>query len=418
MQKDDLRSVARALFSEGVRAADPYKAVDNALRIRPIPDDGHGRQIVIAIGKAAAAMMRAALPHVREDALAVAVVNYENNTDILGCKVFCAGHPIPDENGLRASRQVLKILLAAGPEDHVLCLISGGASALVPAPALGLSLSDKAKTNALMLSSGMEISEINLVRQHLSIFKGGGMRKLASPATVRTLIVSDVIGDDPRAIASGPTATPLGSRADAVNVLNHYGIFEQLPENVQNVLTDDVLDLPETDDEVDLNVICSNALSLKAIENAATHWSPRIVSSELSGNVDQVVHDLVAEAKLSTRGEHRLLIWGGETTVVVKGTGRGGRNQELALRFALAAQDLEGEWVFLSGGTDGRDGPTDAAGELVDQNSLDRLLSIDGDVQNMLANNDSNRALAASGDLLDTGATGTNVADLMLFLRK
>lgn len=414
----DLRSVARALFDEGVRAADPGLAVCNALSSRPLPDTGSGRQIVIAIGKAAASMMKAALPFVSEDALAIAVVNYENKTEIPGCTVYCAGHPIPDENGLQASRQILRVLMSATNEDHVLCLISGGASALVPAPILGLTLEDKAKTNELMLANGLEISEINLVRQHLSMFKGGGMRRLASPATVRTLIVSDVIGDDPRAIASGPTASRLGSREDAKKVLDDFGIFADLPEAVRTVFEEDCVDLPEDTDDADLEVICSNGISLSAIERAADGWSPTIASSQLSGNVEQVSKSLIEQAKQIPTGEQQLLIWGGETTVIVNGTGKGGRNQELALRFALDSAELDGDWVFLSGGTDGRDGPTDAAGALVDQESLKRLNSESSDVFALLANNDSYQALEASGDLLMTGATGTNVADLVMFLRK
>ncbi len=417
LDTNDLRSVARSLFEEGVRAADPGKAVRDALSSRPLPSTGSGRQIVIAIGKAAASMMKAALPLVRDDALAIAVVNYENQTDIPGCTVYCAGHPIPDENGLQASRQILRVLMSAGSEDHVLCLISGGASALVPAPILGLTLAEKAKTNELMLANGLEISEINLVRQHLSLFKGGGMRRLASPATVRTLIVSDVIGDDPRAIASGPTASLLGSRAEAKKVLDDFGIFDDLPQSARTVFQEDCPELPDNSEDADLEVICSNTISLKAIEKAAAEWSPRIVSAQLSGNVEQVSQELVEEAKqLPTDGKN-LLIWGGETTVIVNGTGRGGRNQELALRFALQSGELEGDWVFLSGGTDGRDGPTDAAGALVDQGSSHRLAESDQDIDALLNNNDSYKALDASSDLLMTGATGTNVADLVLFLR-
>lgn len=414
----DLRSEVTDLFNVGVRAADPGKAVDDALRSSPLSKPKGGRQIVIAIGKAAASMMKAALPHTGDDTLAIAVVNYENKTEIPGCTVYCAGHPVPDENGLKASRQILRVLMSANEYDSVLCLISGGASALVPAPILGLTLEDKAKTNELMLASGLEIEQMNLVRQQLSMFKGGGMRQLAAPAAVRTLIVSDVISDDPRAIASGPTASPLGSRADACRVLDDFGIFDRLPEAVQKVLREDTTKVTHSDDQPDLKVICSNSLSLEAIKMAGLRWSPQIVSAHLSGNVDDVAKELAEIAAKTPKDQDCLLIWGGETTVVVKGSGKGGRNQELALRFALEAEGIEGDWVFLSGGTDGRDGPTDAAGAIVDGNSARRLNANNSDLDAMLNNNDSNAALAASGDLLMTGATGTNVADLVLFLRR
>ena len=417
--KTDLRTLVRELFDIGVRAADPAAAVNDALRREPLDRPKSGRYFVVAIGKAACPMAEAALAHVPPGTpvTAMAVTNYENVRDVAGCTVLGAGHPNPDENGLRAGRLVLHLLMAAGANDHVLCLISGGGSALLPAPLPGIALADKIRVNELMLANGLDITETNLVRQQLSLLKGGGLARFAAPATIRTLAVSDVIGDDPRAIASGPTASPLGSLSDATNVLQKRGIWNELPESVHAVLTDSVSPAQQLKAANDIAVICSNKISLEAIANAAGDCSPQIVSGRLNGDVAQAAGKISDFVRQSRTGSNRLLIWGGETTVNLTGTGKGGRNQELALRFALQNEDLPGEWVFLACGTDGRDGPTDAAGGIVDRGTAERVRKARGRPEMLLTNNDSNTALHLAGDLLVCGATGTNVADVALFLR-
>ncbi|NNK77867.1 MAG: DUF4147 domain-containing protein [Litoreibacter sp.] len=414
--RETLRAAARQLFEVAIGAADPAAALKRQLEAHPIDMDPGGKLFVIAVGKAACPMMREALRHVPQGAQcrALAVTNYENEAAIAGCTVITAGHPVPDENGLKAGAGVIALLEEAQAEDTVIALISGGGSALLPAPVAGVSLADKARVSELLLAAGVDINQMNMVRQQLSRLKGGGMTALAAPARVEAFILSDVIGDDLRAIASGPTASPIGTRETARKLLEDLGIFEKMPSSVQEVLSQSERDTPPATPAKN-HLICSNRRSLEAMLDAAQGWRARIVADDLTGNVAEVAPELADIAKTAQPGE--ALLFGGETTVTLTGTGLGGRNQDLALRMALAADALGEDWVFLSGGTDGRDGPTEAAGGLVDGTTLARIAQAGEDAAACLANNDSNRALNAAGDLVITGGTGTNVADVQIFLR-
>ena len=415
MAHDAIRSELTELFMAGVAAADPVRAVAQALKARPVEVPDGGTLILLAVGKAANGMMQAARSAVPEGVptRCLIVTNYENHRDIAGVTCYGAGHPVPDGNGVIAGLGVEKLLREAGARDMVLALISGGGSALLPGPVEGVTLADKAEVNRLLLASGADIEETNIVRQALSRFKGGGLLRLAAPAPVRSLILSDVVGDDLRVIASGPTVGPIADLATARAVTRRLGIWDQMPETARAALrrVEPAATLPATDAEL----VGSNRISVAAM--AATAGRPvRIVDDPLTGPVTKAsarVLDLAADAASGAA-----LLFGGETTVVLQGDGRGGRNQELALRVALLAEErgLTGDWLFLSGGTDGRDGPTDAAGAIVDQGSLGRMRAAGADPRALLANSDSYAALAASGDLLMTGATGTNVADLQIFL--
>lgn len=413
----DLRAEARRLFAAAVRAADPAGALRAAWAISPPePPAAGGAWLVVAVGKAAMPMAEAALALLADAPVrALVVTNYENARPLPGATVMAAGHPVPDENGAMAGRAVAAALEGAGAADRVVALISGGGSALLPAPAPGLTLDDKAAVNRLLLAHGYEITEINLIRQQLSRLKGGGMVRLAAPAPVVAYILSDVIGDDLRAIASGPTAAPLGTRADARRLLQGRGVWDRLPPAVR-----DHLETPEpaaADLPAAVNLLVgSNRKSLEAVEAASGTPETRIVSDRLTGDVGEAAEAILATAGAAGAGP-ACLIFGGETTVTLRGRGRGGRNQELALRLALAAPERLGRpFVFLSGGTDGRDGPTEAAGGIVDEGSAARMRAAGADPEALLANNDSNAALAASDDLLTVGATGTNVADVQILL--
>lgn len=417
MAETDPRLLARSLFDAGVAAADPARAVRHALADAPLAALAPGgRYVVIAVGKAASAMMAEALRHLPAETTAVAVTNYENAQDVAGCQVLAAGHPTPDENGHRAAAAVMAAANAAGPNDLVVCLISGGGSALLPMPVPGVSLADKIATNDLLLANGFAIEEVNLVRQNLSVLKGGGLARAAHPAAVRALIVSDVIGDDVRVIASGPTAAPIGSARDASRLLDDRGLWAALPAAVARHLA--AAPAAPEPTAADNAVVGSNTHSVQAVAAAAPPGcAPRIVSTALTGDVGDAAAAILAEAHAMPSNGQQLLIWGGETTVTLRGTGQGGRNQELALRVAIGASELPGRWAFLSGGTDGRDGPTSAAGGVVDARSVSRITAAGLDPVELLADNDSNRALAAAGDLLITGATGTNVADIQILVR-
>ena len=405
-----MRDQARAMFDAGIAAADPYQAVAKALDARQMLIAGGGGKIfVLALGKAAMRMAKAAVERISGGVEVVVITNYENAHTVDHAEVYAAGHPVPDAAGAAAARHVITKLKALGEQDHVLALISGGGSALVPAPCKGITLADKAEVSRLLLGCGADIGEMNLVRQQLSTLKGGGMLRLAAPARLRALILSDVVGDDLRIVASGPTVGPVGTPEQAADLLKSYGIWDDLPAAVKARLSRPAPNLrpvPQADNQL----IGANSISVAAM--LAAEPKAHVHPVPLIGDVSQAVETISKSAKGIT-------LFGGETTVQVKGTGLGGRNQELALRLALLAekQGWQGDWVFLSGGTDGRDGPCDAAGGLVDNTTLARIRKAGVSPKELLANNDSYHALQSSNDLLMTGATGTNVADLQVLIR-
>lgn len=407
----EMRAMAQRLFAAAVKAADPALAVRKHFQRHP----DTGGTILIAVGKAAPAMLAEAMAHLPDARIALAVTHEGNGSDIPGARVLTASHPVPNDAGLQAGREILAALDAAGADDRVLALISGGGSALIPAPRAPLTLADKQAVNRLLLASGLEITAMNLIRQQLSELKGGGFLRHAAPARVTGLILSDVIGNELGAVASGPSSAPLGNRAQARKLLQDNGIFDQLPDSVRALLDqpDSTATLPEAQNYL----IGSNEQSLHAMRDAVgPGWAARIVSDRLTGDVGDAAALIAQAASEAPPDRPTALIFGGETTVTLRGTGKGGRNQELALRVAEAMQDHRGDWVFLSGGTDGRDGPTDAAGGLVDGGTMARIAAAGADAAALLADNDSHAALAAAGDLLLTGATGTNVADVQVML--
>ena len=395
----DARHHVRQIFEAGVAAADPYAAVKASVSGVSRPAQ------IIAVGKAAVQMAKAALEAFPGVPTRV-VTNYENAVDLAGAQVMAAGHPVPDENGAAAAQAILADLAAC--DGPVLALISGGGSALLPAPVAGVTLADKARLNSVLLGAGMDITQMNLVRQQVSRLKGGGLLAAAAPHHVTALILSDVVGDDLSTIASGPTAPPLGTAAEAIAVLQAAGVWGAIPAAIQDHLMSDPQNpaLPARENIL----VGSNAQSVAAMRAAAPNAR---VLPPVEGDVAQAAVAICEVAELGTT------IWGGETTVQLKGTGRGGRNQELALRIAIEARRRGWtDWTCLQGGSDGRDGPTDAAGGLVDHGTLDRIAGAGGDLAGLLANNDSYAALALAGDLLMTGATGTNVADLGVLIRR
>jgi len=402
-----MRDRALEIFKAGVAAADSYQAVDRALQAAPV--QCAGKLLVLAVGKAATRMAQASTAHV-SDAEVIVITNYENAKDVDYAKVFAAGHPVPDDGGAKAARHVITKLQALGQGDQVLALISGGGSALMPAPPEGISLQDKAEVNRLLLSCGAEIGEMNLIRQQISDLKGGGLLRIAAPAKVRALILSDVVGDDLRLIASGPTVAPVGTREQAVDLLKSYAVWEGLPASVRAHFSTPAPDLPPLP-QAENQLVGSNPISVAAMKQ---------VAGAATVHTDPLTGDVAQAAEIVMKSGTGITLFGGETTVKLTGTGLGGRNQELALRVAMLAeqQGWGDDWVFLSGGTDGRDGPCDAAGGIVDGGTLKRMREAGVSPKDMLANNDSYHALQAAGDLLMTGATGTNVADLQVLIRR
>ena len=322
-----------------------------------------------------------------------------------------ARHPLPDERGIEGARRIAEIARAAGPRDLVVCLISGGASALMPAPRPPLSLGEKQEVTRAMMNGGATIHELNAVRKHLSVLKGGQLAALAHPATVVTLILSDVIGDDLDVIGSGPTVGDRTTLAGARALLRKYRV--RVPDRALE-------ETPKPGDprlsRVQNLIVGSNRLAMDAAAEKARELGYRVPPMQhgVAGESRAVAEAQSAAAMKIRRGKTCLLA-GGETTVTVRGSGMGGRNQEFALAAAIALQGTRGITV-LSAGTDGADGPTPAAGAIADGTTVARAAALGVDARQYLANNDSYHFFEPLGDLIETGPTGTNVMDVSMFL--
>ena len=447
--KTPQRRDIQAIFADGVAAADPYRGVNNTLRMiegrlhigldlsdpsKQRIGDWSGIHL-LAFGKAACNMAAAALESIPGRYFAgkgSVVTSYENVVAVNNMQVLGAGHPVPDAKGLQAAKVIAERAQSAKAGELVLTLVSGGGSALLPAPVSAISLEEKIAVTHLLLACGADIQQMNCVRKHLSLLKGGGLAKMAAPADLHALILSDVIGDDLSSIASGPTVADDTHFSDAVAILNTYQIWEQTPESVRTYLQQGAQGLqpetPKTGAEIfkqtSHTLIGGNRLSIDAMQYAATkhHYQVECYSDNLCGEARSAAENLAIYAKnlLAQPLKNALaIVAGGETTVTLQVKhGKGGRNQEMALAFALAAERhaLPGRWTFLSGGTDGRDGPTDAAGGIVDQETLVLIRQAGLDPQQMLDQHNAYPALLAADDLLTTGPTGTNVADLQILL--
>ena len=418
-----LRRDARAILKAAIQAASPADAVKRELaRRRDL--DRYQRIFVVGAGKASGTMARSTEQFLGPRLTAGRVIVKEG--DKARCRriiLHSAAHPVPNEAGQSGASQIAQLVASAGPRDLVICLISGGASALMPLPAPGISLAAKQETTSLLLACGATIHEMNAVRKHLSAIKGGRLAAMAAPAAVLSLILSDVIGDPPDVIGSGPTAPDSSTFATALAVLNRYAIRSRVAPEVLQLLERGIAETPKPADplfaRVQNVIIGSNQQSLNA---AAAHakllgYRTLILSSTVEGETRDVagVHAAIARQIRSTGQPVRppaCIISGGETTVTLRGSGCGGRNQEFALAAAIAVSGLPGV-LILSAGTDGTDGPTTAAGAVADGHTLARSSM---DAAKALANNDSHTFFAPSPDLIVTGPTGTNVMDLHLIL--
>jgi glycerate 2-kinase len=408
-----------------VRAA--LRLHDHALSCGPLTLDLRdiARIIVLGCGKAGAAMARA-LEAVLGDRVAEGFVvvkdGYTLPTRVV--ELAEAGHPVPDRRGQIAAQRMLSIAESAGPRDLVLLLVSGGGSALLPAPAPPITLEEKGQVTRLLLAAGASIGELNAVRKHLSLLKGGQLARAAAPARTLTLLLSDVIGDRLDVIASGPTAPDPTTFADALGVLERRGVLDRVATSVVERLRagarGEIAETPKPGEplftRVTNVVIGNNRLVVEAAARAAERvgCTPRMATAALEGEASDAARTLVAEARaLPLR---TCLIAGGETTVTVRGSGRGGRCQQFALAAALALRP-EDQLSVLAAGTDGTDGPTDAAGAVVDASTPARGGAAGQDPERALADNDAYAFLRASADLIVTGPTNTNLLDLYLAVR-
>ena len=383
------------------------------------------RVIVLGCGKAGAAMARAVEAVLGDRISAGFVVVKDGHTlPTRIVELAEAGHPVPDRRGQAAADRILSLARAAGPHDLIVFLVSGGGSALLPGPAPPVTLEEKQEVTRLLLGAGAPIGELNAVRKHLSFLKGGQLARAAAPARVLTLLLSDVIGDPLDVIASGPTAPDPTTFAEALDVLASRGVLGRVPPSVRGRLeagrSGEVAETPKPGDPlfsaVTHVVIGNNRLVVDAAARAAEGlgYTTRIASDAVQGEARDVALDLVTEIRSLPRPG--CLVAGGETTVTVRGRGRGGRCQELALAAALALVPDE-ELAVLAAGTDGTDGPTDAAGAVVDARTATTARAMGLDPDGALSDNDSYTLLRATGDLVVTGPTDTNLLDLYILVR-
>jgi len=440
MELNQLRKDALTIFQAGLKAVDPINSVKKHL----IRDDEkikvggqtydlnqYDRILVVGGGKASAAMAQP-VEEILGERLKGGILNvkYSHTVPLNIIRINEAGHPVPDEAGLSGTQQIIQLLSQSGDRDLVICLISGGGSALMPSPAKGLTLEDKRQLTQHLLESGAAIQEINALRKHVSRIKGGRLARLAYPSTLIALILSDVIGDDLDSIASGPTVPDKSTYQECLHILEKYNIQHKLPTEVFGLLEKgakgEIEETPKADDpafERTQNVIiASNILAIRAAQKKAEElrYHTLILSSLIEGETREVskVHAAIAKEITNTANpipKPACVISGGETTVTIRGKGLGGRNQEFVLAAAIEIEG-SGNVVILSGGTDGTDGPTDAAGAIADGTTLQRAKTLGLDAEHYLRENDSYHFFQPLDDLLMTGPTYTNVMDLRLVM--
>lgn len=415
----DHEAFLRSLFDAAVKAADPIHCLPNLL-----PPPPKGRTIVIGAGKAAAAMAKATEQNWPGDIGGLVVTRYDHGTECNRIEVVEAAHPVPDAKGLEAAQRILASMHDLSADDLVLCLISGGGSALLTLPGPGIPLKDKQDLNRALLKSGANITDMNTVRKHLSAIKGGRLALAAAPAQIITLAISDVPGDDPAVIASGPTVGDASTVADARAVLSRYGI--EPPQSITAFLDGDTAETPKPGDpSLAHSTFRMIATPVASLEAAATLChdagvTPKILGDDLEGEARKVAVDHAEQAKavaasLSADDAPVALISGGETTVTVTGNGRGGRNAEylLALTIALAGHP---QIHAIACDTDGIDGSEDNAGAVTGPATLTRAEAATIDAPACLSNNDGYTFFEKLDDLVMTGPTLTNINDFRAIL--
>lgn len=432
---EELRRQAAAIFAAAVRAADPAAAVRRhvSLERATLRIDSHSydleridRIFLIGAGKASGPMAKT-LEDLLGERITTGIVNvkYGYTVPLERVSLVEAGHPIPDDAGYRGAERMLDLVDQAGRRDLVLCVISGGGSALLPAPVKGVSLAEKARVTDLLLKSGATIQEINAVRKHLSKIKGGQLARAAAPAEMAVLILSDVVGNALDAIASGPTVPDPTTFAEARGILERYGLIDEVPSSVRDYLVRGVAGLvPETPkpgetifDQVHTVIVGSNDVAVQAAAlSARASGLHTVVLPAVIGEARDAAEKFTDRAlQLANDTRPACVLAGGETTVTVRGGGKGGRCQEFALAAALKIAERP-RTLLGAFGTDGTDGPTDAAGAVADGTTATRAAAAGLDARRALDQNDAYTFFSTLSDLIVTGPTNTNVNDIYLAL--
>ena len=429
------------IFKHGVSSVQPNNILDNFIKVKSnkiIVTEGSKQKIYskinrvfpVCIGKASVDMAKKIKKIFKVSNFkiekGILIVNKENFSKVKGFKCFSSGHPIPNRNGLDASIFLENYLDKLEKNDLVLIFISGGGSALAPYPVDGISLEEKIVINKILLESGANIKEINIVRKHLSKLKGGNLVKICNPAYVHSFILSDVIGDDLSSIASGMTTYDNSTFRDVKKILNKYKIWTKIPKNIKNHINNGEkkkeLETPEKNNQIlrktNNTLIGSNNLCLNNMKNLCKKYNinSKIWFKNIDGDVKKISKKFSNNIKKIKYKTPVLLISGGETTVKVDGKGKGGRNQEFALYFAIEMKKINPSksFIILSAGTDGRDGPTNAAGGILNQGSLEKIKKKKVNLEKELLNNNSYQVLKKINSLVIIDGTNTNVADVQL----
>jgi glycerate 2-kinase len=409
MQVDD-RQFLRSLLDAALAAADPARCVPPSL-----PRPPKGRTIVIGAGKASAAMAAAVEQHMGGPLSGLVITRYGHGLPCRWIEVSEAAHPVPDEHGRAAALRIAAMVDGLTPHDLVLCLISGGGSALLAAPADGLTLADKQEVNRQLLACGAPIGEMNCLRKHLSMLKGGRLAARAYPARVVSLIISDVPGDDPAVIASGPTVADPTTSQEARSIISRYGLI--LPPRVVEFLSSPQAETPKPGDprlaRAEARIIATASQSLTAAARMAESSGWNVI--DLGDRVEGKARNVARKHAILTAGPHTVILSGGETTVTVKGKGRGGRNTEYLLSLAIAFGETNGHFA-IAADTDGIDGSEDNAGAIITPDTLRRARTLGLDADAHLADNDAYGFFEKLGDLVTTGPTRTNVNDFRAIL--
>ena len=442
---DQLKKIATGIFLRAVSAVDPSKRLREIITVEEdtlrVKTDERSEELfhlrafkniyLIGTGKASAPMAQT-MEDLLADRISSGVITTKggHRLPLKRIELIEAGHPIPDRNGLEGAHRIRSLLKNSGPEDLVLLVLSGGGSALLPLPVEGITLEEKQEATQLLLDCGADIKEMNTVRKHISQIKGGWLARWAYPSTVLAFILSDVVGDPLDVIGSGPTVPDSSTFEDAWGILRKYNLIREVAPSIQKHLQlgreGRAQETPKPGESAFERVhnllIGSNILALRAAQQEASScgFHTFILSSSIVGETKEVARFHAAIAKEMMMSGNPIskpacMISGGETTVTIRGRGRGGRNQEFALAGALEIQGLE-RVVLLSGGTDGTDGPTDAAGAIADHTTVNRALAMGLQPKTHLEENDAYPFFDKLGDLLITGPTRTNVMDVRILL--
>ncbi len=423
MPPEKLERDARQIFGAALAAVEPEAATLKCLKKLKLNLGGFDRVFLVSVGKAALGMAAAVEKYAGRRLSGGIALTKTGHTDrtLKVCAVLEAAHPVPDVAGLAASQQIEALLRELNARDLLITAVSGGASALLSAPIAGVSLKDKQRTTDLLLRAGANIFELNTVRKHISRLKGGQMAALAYPATVVSLLLSDVVGDLVDVIGSGPTAPDPSTFADARAVLAKFGLVERVPPPVREYLELAEHETPKPSDPIFQNVrnivVAGNRLALEAAAQQAKvlGYKPLVLSSCIQGEAREVAR--VHASILRDAAPGLCILSGGETTVTVKGKGKGGRNQELALALAIDISGLKNV-AALCAGTDGTDGPTDAAGAFASGLTMAKAVNLGMDARRYLRENNAYEFFEKLDSLLKTGPTGTNVMDINVMLKR